>query len=79
MRQRAEIFTAETFVEPIETSSYATVATRLGAWPELFAAAVAMFAVISALWLGRRRATLAVPPQRPPADARQPTDEKVTP
>jgi apolipoprotein N-acyltransferase len=79
VRQRAEIFTAETFVEPIETSSDATVATRLGAWPELVAAAVAMFAVISALWLGRRRATLAVPPQRPPADARQPTDEKVTP
>jgi apolipoprotein N-acyltransferase len=79
VRQRAEIFTAETFVEPIQTSSATTVATRLGAWPELVAAAIAGFVVVSALWWGRRRATRVVPAQRRPADAAQPTDEKVTP
>jgi apolipoprotein N-acyltransferase len=79
VRQRAEIFTAETFLQPITLSSHTTLATRLGAWPELVAAALAILVVGTAVWWSRRRTTVGAPapPARPAVH--QPTDEKVTP
>jgi apolipoprotein N-acyltransferase len=81
VRRRAEIFTAKTFVEPVDLSNHTTLATRLAAWPELIGSAIALLAVTAALWWGRRPETQ-TPSRLAPVEqprGKHPTDEKVTP
>ena len=82
VRQRAEIFTAKTFVEPVVLSDHTTIATRAGEWPELIASVLAVLAVVIALWWGRRGAR--TPTRVGPAGldqprGGQPAKDRVTP
>jgi apolipoprotein N-acyltransferase len=82
VRQRAEIFTAKTFVEPVVLSDHTTIATRAGEWPELIASVLAVLAVVIALRWGRRGAR--TPTRAGPAGLEQPrggrpAKDRVTP
>ena len=54
VRERSEIFTREVFVEPIQLSTAQTLATRVGAWPELLLSALGLGAVVAAVMAARR-------------------------
>jgi len=55
VRTRAEIFTAETFVERIQLSDRSTLATRIGAWPEAVMTAAAIAGLVLAVRASTRR------------------------
>ncbi len=74
VRERSEIYTRDVFVEPIQLSTAQTLATRVGAWPELLISALGLGAVVAAALAARRSRGPQSEPREAAADDAEPKE-----